>query len=514
MFFLSLLLLVRSPLEALYFEGSLNNKSIFLVDLRAQNNFTYWDFFNEVIFNLPHALQAAKIKNISTYIMVPHDLDGFSPIDPKAPFIESIRTFLTCASIYYLFNNENQWPLFIIYISEKHYNLSVESIILNLQNYQDRTFSTIDECIIHFDGDNLIETRSNFLELESKKCVKNNSMKKILNVPGDFSIKSSQKRFCISGGAGFIGATLVKKLLNQGHQVIVLDNLLCSTLENLQKIQNKNLFFINQDVTQPFTIDVPIDIVIHLASVPSPEDYYKMPEETLRVGLEGTKHMIELAREKNARFLFSSTSEVYGDPDISIQSEEYPGNVNYLGPRAQYDQSKRAAETMLKLYFDTYHMDIRIARIFNTYGPGMRLHDGRVITNFIAAILENKPLKIYGNGQQTRSFGYIDDTVQGLYNLAIQDLERSNTITDFIFNIGTPLQFTINELATKIEGLAHKYLKQFPTIIHIPNPDHTDPHQRYPDITKARKTLAFDPIVSLDEGLEKTFLYFFTKVRQ
>ena len=246
--------------------------------------------------------------------------------------------------------------------------------------------------------------------------------------------------------------------------------------------------------------------------MPSPKDYYERPIETLRAGLHGTYQTLQLAEKNAARYLLGSTSEVYGDPDVNPQPETYIGNVDVMGKRSQYDQSKRGAETFCKLFFDQYGLDIRIARIFNTYGPHMRLGDGRVVTNFIQAALLNTPLTIYGTGNQTRSFAYVADTVQALYKLATNDsIAQLEDIDDRIFNVGNPQECSINVVAQKINNLSQKHLDKTVSITHIPQFDFTDPKVRKPDITKISHALDYHPNIDFDQGLEKTFLYFFRK---
>ena len=492
------------------YQGSVFQKHSVIFDVRSNHNLTDWEFFNKAVFELPGSIQDMKTNNIPLFIIASENLDGLSPLDKKAPFIEGVRTLLTWARVFYLFDNTHQWPLYIIFTENHATDLPLSVILENISEVDCRMFEDIHESVIRVNTINSKVDQSLFLPL-SMVDVKD-SIKKNIRLPWH-NKGLNQKGFCVAGGAGFIGSNLVKKLLAQGHQVIVLDNLFCSTLDNLKAIADPNLYFINQDVSCAFTIEGAVDYIIHLASVPSPADYYILPQQTLASGLVATKNLLDLAREKDATFLFSSTSEVYGDPLVHPQTEEYPGNVHYLGPRSQYDQSKRGAETLIKLYFEKYKTDVRIARIFNTYGPGMRLNDGRVITNFIGGLLEDRPLKIHGQGTQTRSFGYVDDTVQGLYDLATIPFEAEETIQDRTFNIGTPSEFTIAQLALKVEKLGMCYLNKRPIITSIRNPDHTDPLLRKPDITKAHKRFGFNPTITLEEGLQKTFLFFWNQTQ-
>ena len=502
-------IMLNCSLLAQWTQVKIKNDTYILIDLRGQSNLNSWDFFHFTVFDLVEIIKYAKFHQYPLCIIVPENLNGVSPIDTDAPYIESIRTALAWARVCYLYENDAQWPLYICFTAVMKVDpSSLLEFMLSNAHRDSRQYDDINECVFYIQNIDM-QGIAQEKHQKSEYCFQKNvaSIKQI-NLPW-MNNASNKLRFCISGGAGFLGSALVKKLLQEGHQVIVLDNLLCSTFDNLELIKNStDFYFIQHDVSEPFTINGKIDVVVHLASVPSPADYYAMPMQTLRSGLQGTKNMLELARHNNARFIFSSTSEVYGDPAISPQSEDYPGNVNYLGPRSAYDQSKRAAETLIKLYFDTYQIDVRIARLFNTYGPGMRLHDGRVITNFIAAALENRPIKIYGDGSQTRSFGYVDDTICGLYKLIMADFSKNDSLIDRVFNIGTPVEFTIAELACKIESLSKKYLGNTPEIVCVRNPDNTDPHQRLPNISKAQIKLDFNPKICLDEGLEKTFLYF------
>jgi dTDP-glucose 4,6-dehydratase len=316
----------------------------------------------------------------------------------------------------------------------------------------------------------------------------------------------------ISGAIGFIGSHLTKALLDQGHQVIGLDNLSCCDSKNIEPFKsNANFNFFYHDVTQPIEVAGPIDCVIHLASVPSPAFYYAMPIETMTSGLCGTENMLEVALQKRARFLFTSTSEVYGDPTVSPQPETYPGNVDPLGMRAPYDQSKRGAETLIKIYHERYHLDVRIARLFNTYGPHMRLDDGRVITNFIQALLTNTPMTLYGSGEQTRSFSYVNDTVRGLLRLLNVEFAPTTPIQERVFNIGSTHEVTIEQLAHKYNEVARKLGISPTEIKSIKAFDTSDPKQRRPDLTRAQQILQYEPTFSLTDGLEKTLLYFLKK---
>ncbi len=311
-----------------------------------------------------------------------------------------------------------------------------------------------------------------------------------------------QKRVIITGAAGFVGSHLVERFLKDGWEVLGIDNFITSTPDNLKDIEKDSRFrFVEADVVG-LDIDPLLDfepsLVMHMASPASPVDYFNMPIETMLVNSVGTKNMLDLARKTGARFLFASTSEVYGDPEIHPQPETYWGNVNPIGPRAVYDESKRYGEAMTMAYRRLYGMDIRIVRIFNTYGPRMRVNDGRVVSNFITQALTGKKLTIYGDGSQTRSFGYVADTVEGIFRLATYEGLEGEVV-----NIGNPAEIRVKELADII-------MKLIPTAAGIeylpPVPD--DPRKRRPDITKARKLLNWEPKVPLEEGLKQTIEYF------
>ncbi len=304
-------------------------------------------------------------------------------------------------------------------------------------------------------------------------------------------------RILITGGAGFLGSHLSDFFLEKKHSVIVMDNLITGDLRNIEHLFGRPDFqFIKQDVTNDIHIPGPIDAVLHFASPASPQDYLEYPIPTLKVGALGTHKALGLAKEKKARFLIASTSEVYGDPLVSPQPESYWGNVNPVGPRGVYDEAKRFAEAMTMAYHRYHKMQVRLLRIFNTYGPRMRVRDGRAIPNFIAQALENKPLTIYGNGSQTRSFCYIDDLVEGIYRLLQSNINEP-------VNIGNPVELTLKKLAHEILRLTKSRSK----IVYRPLPE-DDPKVRQPDIRKAQRLLHWSPKIQLTEGLEKTIAYF------
>ncbi len=309
-------------------------------------------------------------------------------------------------------------------------------------------------------------------------------------------------RYIISGAAGFIGSHLCERLLNEGHQVVALDNLITGSRDNVKHLlQNKSFDYLEKDVCQRVDVVGPIDRVFHLASLASPVDYLKHPLETLESGSTATRNMLELAREHGAGFLVTSTSESYGDPLEHPQVETYWGNVNPVGLRSCYDESKRYAEALTMAYHRVYGMPTTIARIFNTYGPRMALNDGRVVPAFIDQALRGAPLTVFGNGSQTRSFCYVSDLVDGLLRL-IESEER------YPVNLGNPTEMTILEFAHRIRDLFGKEMaiefKELPS---------DDPKLRRPDISKAKRVLGWEPKVSLDEGLPLTIEYFKRKAK-
>jgi dTDP-glucose 4,6-dehydratase len=300
-------------------------------------------------------------------------------------------------------------------------------------------------------------------------------------------------RILVTGGAGFLGSHLCEPLLAKGHEVIWLDTLITGAVGNIAHLgNNENFHFIKHDVTEYIFVDGDIDYVLHFASPASPIDYLQLPIQTLKVGGLGTHKALGVAKAKKARFLLASTSEVYGDPQVNPQPEEYWGNVNPVGPRSCYDESKRFAEALTMAYHRHHGIDTRIVRIFNTYGPRMRKHDGRVIPTFINQALQEKDLTVFGDGKQTRSFCYVSDLIEGIYRLMEADLHTP-------LNLGNPRERTISELAGKIIELTGSKSK----LIFKPLPQ-DDPKKRKPDISTARKLLSWEPAVELEEGLRRT----------
>jgi len=301
----------------------------------------------------------------------------------------------------------------------------------------------------------------------------------------------------VTGGAGFLGSHLVDLLLERGHRVIAIDNLVTGSVENIAHLAGRQaLRFIQQDVTEFLFLDEQVDYVWHFASPASPVDYLELPIQTLKVGSLGTHKALGLAKEKGARFLLASTSEVYGDPLVHPQTEDYWGNVNPLGPRGCYDEAKRFAEALTMAYHREHGVGTRIVRIFNTYGPRMRLRDGRVVPAFVSQALEGRPLTVFGRGQQTRSFCYCSDLVEGIYRLMMS--AETHPV-----NIGNPMELTILEFAREILRLTGSRS----SIRYRPLPK-DDPRQRKPDITRARTLLGWKPRVALAEGLERTIKWF------
>jgi dTDP-glucose 4,6-dehydratase len=308
-------------------------------------------------------------------------------------------------------------------------------------------------------------------------------------------------RILITGAAGFLGSHLCDRFLAEGHEVIGMDNFITGSPDNIGHLLGRDGFqFVKLDVTEYIHVSGPLDGVLHFASPASPVDYLELPIQTLKVGSLGTHKTLGLAREKNARYLLASTSEVYGDPQVHPQTEDYWGHVNPVGPRGVYDEAKRFAEAMTMAYHRFHGLDTRIIRIFNTYGPRMRPNDGRVVSNFIVQALRGEPLTVYGEGAQTRSFCYASDEVDGIFRLFMSDYTMP-------VNIGNPDEFTVLQLA-------HKVLQQTGSksrIEHQPLPK-DDPKVRRPDITVARRELGWEPRIALDEGLGKTIPYFRDKV--
>jgi dTDP-glucose 4,6-dehydratase len=295
----------------------------------------------------------------------------------------------------------------------------------------------------------------------------------------------------VTGGAGFLGSHLCEQLLAQGQRVVCVDNLESSSLANIEHLRDDAFTFMNHDVIQPIEVDEPVDYVFHLAALASPIDYLRQPLHSLKTGSYGTHHALGLAKWKRARFVLASTSEIYGDPQVHPQPETYWGHVNPIGPRGVYDEAKRYAEALTMAYHNQQGVNTAIVRIFNTYGPRMRAHDGRAIPTFVRQALDNKPLTVFGDGSQTRSFCYVDDLIRRLYLLAVSDEHLP-------VNLGNPGEFTILELAETVlrvsESASEIVFEALPV---------DDPQIRQPDITRAKQLLGWEPEIDLEEGLRR-----------
>jgi dTDP-glucose 4,6-dehydratase len=309
-----------------------------------------------------------------------------------------------------------------------------------------------------------------------------------------------KKRVVITGAAGFIGSHLAETLLDRDYSVVGIDNLLTGDIGNIAHLAGRDFQFVKHDVTNYIFVDGPVDFVMHWASPASPIDYLELPIQTLKVGALGTHKSLGLAKAKGARFVIASTSEVYGDPLEHPQKETYWGNVNPVGPRGVYDEAKRFAEAMTMAYHRYHGVDTKIVRIFNTYGPRMRLNDGRAVPAFMSQVLRNEDVTVFGNGSQTRSFTYVTDLVDGIIKLMLSS--ENDPV-----NIGNPIEMTIKQIAETIIEMTGSTSK----IVYRPLPT-DDPKQRRPDITRARTLLGWEPKVQLEEGLTKTIEYFRKKV--
>lgn len=307
----------------------------------------------------------------------------------------------------------------------------------------------------------------------------------------------------ITGGAGFIGSHLCERFIKRGDCVICVDNFITSSESNIEGLLGNSKFkLIVHDMSNPLRIKEKLDLIMHFASLASPKHYLTHPIETLKAGFLGTYHCLGIAKVKKAKFFLASTSEVYGDPKVHPQAEEYWGNVNPVGVRSCYDESKRGAEALSYAYMRYTGLDVRVARIFNTYGPNMLVEDGRVVSNFIVQALKGEDLTVYGKGNQTRSFCYIDDLVEGILKMAEADYQLP-------LNLGNPCEFTVTSLAEAVLKLTKSKSK----IKYLPLPE-DDPKKRRPDISKAKKILDWQPQVSLEEGLKRTIEYFEKKIKK
>ncbi|UZR95366.1 UDP-glucuronic acid decarboxylase family protein [Chondrinema litorale] len=311
------------------------------------------------------------------------------------------------------------------------------------------------------------------------------------------------KRVLITGAAGFLGSHLCDKFIDNGYEVVGMDNLITGNLENIEHLfPNKHFEFYHHDVSKFVHVSGQIDYILHFASPASPIDYLKIPIQTLKVGSLGTHNLLGFAKAKNARILVASTSEIYGDPDVHPQKEEYWGNVNSVGPRGVYDEAKRFQEAITMAYHTYHGLETRMVRIFNTYGPRMRLDDGRALPAFMSQALEGNDLTVFGDGSQTRSFCYVDDLIEGIYRLLLSDYASP-------VNIGNPSEITIKDFAEEIIKLTGTENK----VIYKPLPK-DDPKQRCPDITKAKEILGWEPKVDRAEGLKRTYEFFKQKLNK
>ncbi len=497
--------------------------AVVFIDLLPQNYLNNKDgsqIFSQAAFELPQVLEYCKENNLKFILVIPEVLEHVYQLNDNAPWLEGARVALAWASAYFRFNKLGNIDARIVQIknnTQKSVELAEENIVAAIQDLLSKKI--VDSCktpeeniqkrIFEFDNLNFINTKINKYSLELISFEPEKFKTKIIDAKLP-ELEKNKKRYVIAGAAGFLGSHLSRALLRDGHQVIGLDNLSCCSGENIQDLlESKNFYFEKFDVAQSFDVIGDIDSVLHFASVPSPASYYNLPIETLQSGLHATRETLELAVRKKAQYVMASTSETYGDPEVNPQFETYWGRVSPIGKRSQYDMSKRGAETLIKLYYDKYKLDVRIARIFNTYGPGMDLNDGRVVTNFIKAVLQNKPMEVYGDGKQTRSFAYVSDLIDGMLKLiSCEDIAKKIDIQDRVFNLGNPEEFTIYELAHCLNDLVQTFSSKPASIIEIPQFDPTDPKMRRPDITKAAQILGFNPKIKLQEGLEKTFSFF------
>ncbi len=307
-------------------------------------------------------------------------------------------------------------------------------------------------------------------------------------------------RIVITGGAGFLGSHLTERCLAEGHEVVAVDNLITGSLDNLTHIDSPKFSFRRQNVSEGILVDGAVDFILHFASPASPVDYLELPIQTLKVGALGTHNALGLARAKGAGLLLASTSEIYGDPHVHPQTEDYWGNVNPIGPRSCYDESKRFAEAIVMAYHRMHSIDTKIVRIFNTFGPRMRLIDGRIVPNFLKQALLGEPMTVYGDGSQTRSFCFATDLVDGIYRLM-------NSQENLPVNIGNPTEFTILDFAKQVIRITNSSSE----IVFRDLPE-DDPKQRKPDITRARTILGWEPKIELEEGLQRSIPYFKEKL--
>ena len=475
--------------------------------------------FSLASFQIQSAIEEARNSSSLLVLCVPPVYSKTDQLGLEAAWREGARMALAWSSAAARFDSLGSIGLsiletqnFIEDIDQQVLCKALEKIDIDVQHNL-RTIEDIQRCIISLDRLTIDPeaTQLNSLEPLAFDRPEKNHLIIADSLP---PLQPGQKRYLITGAAGFLGSHLAELMLQQGDQIIGIDNFCCSTNDNVERLKKyPDFFFVEWDITLPITVEATLDGVIHMASVPSPEFYYRLPKETLQTGIEGTLHCLEIARDHKARFLFTSTSEVYGDPELSPQAEDYWGNVNPIGPRSQYDQSKRGAETLISLFSQRYDLDCRIVRIFNTYGPGMILNDGRVITNFMQALIYKKPMVIHGSGNQTRSFAYYSDTINGIYSLLKNEsLEQTTPLAQRVINVGSEEECSINELALMVKDVAKQILDYDADIIHVAHIDATDPRQRHPDLSRAKQLIGFTPRVCLRDGFIKTLDFFINQV--
>lgn len=470
-------------------------------------------FFN-ACFDFPFILEHAHHTNVPLILAIPDTYQTISTIEEDAPIIEGARVALAWASAYQRFDTLGNINVCALLIPKTY---TEQQILQNISELVTKEEYSIPFTLTPEEKMAQRITRAYLFQqapLSNAFCIKPIESRPKTPETKIITPKShTKKTILITGVAGFLGSYLAQTFLDKNYYVIGLDNFICSTGENLIPLKKQAHFEFHEfDVSHPFEIEGPIDYIAHLASVPSPADYYKMPVETLRSGLHGARQALALAARKNARILLASSSEVYGNPEMHPQPETYAGRVDPIAMRSQYDESKRGEETLAKIYYEKHGIDIRIARIFNTFGPGMRLSDGRVMTNFIQAALDNKPMIVHGDGNQTRSPAFVTDTIDGLTKLLESDtISHFQSIDQRIFNVGTPIEFSVNQIADAVNTISQKHLNYTVPITHIPHFDTTDPKVRRPDITYLKKIIGFQPRISFEEGIEKMFVHYMKK---
>lgn len=500
--YIVLILAVLSQAQ-FYFSSSLD--SYFYISPQLLDNYDKDLHHKEIYLELETFLKQALENNKQVALYLGTTDNCYCPWHEKSLAQELDRTAMAIASSFYRVNPSSK--IQVIECEKNKFDLS------NLDIFKAMDFSELD-------FDTRVKQFKNecVRKLEIKRSNKNIELQKI-----DISLDDSQetlesklpelqvdqRRMLVLGGAGFIGSHLVDRLLADGYQVIILDNNFCSSFDNIKHLKdNKNCAFIKWDATRNYTFNETITDILHLASVPSPEFYYQYPLETLRTGLKATEYAINLAVKHKAKLLFTSTSEFYGDPEINPQPEEYAGRVSCYGKRSQYDQSKRCAEAYLNYIADKENLDIRVVRIFNTYGPRMLLNDGRVITNFIKSFRSGEPFYIHGSGNQSRSFCYVDDLVDGIVRLLYNQFPEDSSVKDKTINIGNDTEMSINDACFIMNEVVSKEFGRICDIKYIPAIDSDDPKQRRPDLTKSREALGYNPQKRFVDGFREMIKYY------